>query len=142
MKEAIKIMLMNMKQDRFVAFPSHIWEKAHSKEELAAWLVTASQEEEMSPVVVVKDYLTLSNGEIPIEFHLFPNGDILALLPNTDLAAEGNNFEEAKQNLLLAITDDYAYLSQRRDALGPELLDQLKFLDENLSGGELSHADC
>ncbi len=135
-------MSMNMKQERFVAFPAHIWEKAHSKEELAAWLATASQEEEMPPVVVVKDYLTLSNGEIPIEFHLFPNGDILALLPNTDLAAEGNNFEEAKQNLLLAIKDDYAYLSQRREALGPELLDQLKFLEENLSSGELSHADC
>ena len=103
----------NMKQDRFVAFPSHIWEKAQSKEELAVWLITASQEEETPPVMVVKDYLTLPNGDIPIELHLYPNGDILALLPNTDLAADGNNFEEAKQNLLLAIKDDYSYLSQR-----------------------------
>ncbi|MBI1928108.1 hypothetical protein HYR99_28170 [Candidatus Poribacteria bacterium] len=126
-------MSTHTKQDRFVAFPAHIWEKAQSKEELAAWLMTASQEEEMPPVGVVKDYLTLPNGDIPIELHLSPNGDILALLLNTDLAADGNNFEEAKQNLLLAIKDDYGYLSQRRDALGQELLDQLKFLEEKLA---------
>lgn len=126
-------MSTHTEQDRFVAFPAHIWEKAQNKEELAAWLMTVSQEEEIAPVVVVKDYLTLPNGDIPIELHLYPNGDILALLPNTDLAADGNHFEEAKQNLLLAIKDDYGYLSQRRDALGQELLDQLKFLEEKLA---------
>jgi hypothetical protein len=126
-------MSINMNPDRFIAFPVSIWEKAQSKEELAAWLMTVSQKEEMSPLLVVKDYLTLPKGNIPIELQLFPNGDILAVLPQTDLAAEGDNFEEAKQNLLIAVKDDYAYLSQRREALGKELSEQLKFLEEKLA---------
>ena len=121
-----------IKPDRFVAFPVSIWEKAQSKEELADWLMTVSQEEETFPVIAVRDYLTLPKGDVPIELQLFPNGDTLAVLPQTDLAAEGNNFEEAKQNLLLVIQDDFTYLSQRRDALGKELLEQLKFLEEKL----------
>jgi hypothetical protein len=116
----------NTQQERFVAFPANVWENAGSKEELEKWLATTSEEDEMSPVVIVTDYLR----EICIQLQLFPNGDILAVLPNTDLAADGTDFEEAKQNLLLAIQDDYAYLSQRRDALGPEHLAQLKFLEE------------
>ncbi len=132
-EEDINIMSTDIKQDRFVAFPIHIWEKAKSKDELENWLITASQEEDMHPVVVVKDYLSLPNGDVPIELQLFPNGDTLAILPNTDIAAEGENFEAAQKNLLLAIEDDFAYLSQRRGGLGKELLDQLKFLEQKFA---------
>ncbi len=40
----------------------------------------------MQSKVIIKDYPTLGERDIQVEIQLYANGDILALLPNTDLA--------------------------------------------------------
>ncbi|MFQ6040703.1 MAG: hypothetical protein ACE5PV_07595 [Candidatus Poribacteria bacterium] len=123
-------------QRPIVAFPVDVWEKAKSKKELASWLDNYSQETEISPIFKTKDYLTLGEREIQVEIQLYANGEILALLPNTDLAAEGKTIDEAKHNLLLDIFDDYDYLASRREAIGEELLAQCNLLEELLKDAD------
>ena len=55
-------------QQPIVAFPADVWEKAESKEELADWLNKYSQEAEISPILRMKDNLTIGKKEILIEF--------------------------------------------------------------------------
>ncbi len=119
-----------------IAFPVDVWEKAKSKEELASWLDKYSKESKISPILKMKDYLTVGERDIQVEIQLYANGEILALLPNTDLAAEGNTIDEAKQNLLLDIFDDYDYLASRREALGEELLAQCNLMGELLKDAD------
>ena len=76
----------------------------------------------------MKDYLTIGKREILIEIQVYANEEILALLPNTDIAADGKTIDEAKHNLLLDISDDYDYLVSRREVLGEELSVQLYLL--------------
>jgi hypothetical protein len=121
-------------QQPIVAFPADVWEKAKSKEELLIWLNKYSQETEISPILKMKDYLTIGKREILIEIQVYANEEILALLPNTDIAADGKTIDEAKQNLLLDISDDYDYLVSRREVLGEELSAQLHLLEELLKG--------
>ncbi|HIE30175.1 TPA: hypothetical protein EYP66_23160 [Candidatus Poribacteria bacterium] len=123
-------------QQPIIAFPVDVWEKAKSKRELMSWLDNYSQESEILPILKMKDYLTLGGKEIQIEIQLYANGEILALLPNTDLAAEGKTIDEAKHNLLLDILDDYDYLASRRIALGEELLAQCNLLEELLKDAD------
>jgi hypothetical protein len=123
-------------QQPIIAFPVDVWEKAKSKKELTSWLDNYSQEAEILPILKMKDYLTLGGKEIQIEIQLYANGEILALLPNTDLAAEGKTIDEAKHNLLLDILDDYDYLASRRIALGEELLAQCNLLEELLKDAD------
>ena len=124
-------------QQPIIAFPVDVWEKAKSKEELAIWLDNYSQEAGISPILKMKDYLTLGEKEIQVEIQLYANGEILALLPNTDLAAEGKTIDEAKTNLLLGMLDDYDYLTCRGEILGEELLAQCNLLEELLKGRSL-----
>jgi len=119
-------------QQPIVAFPADVWEKAKSKEELVNWLNKYSQEAEISPILKMKDYLTIGRKEVLIEIQVFANEEILALLPNTDIAADGKTIDEAKHNLLLDISDDYDYLVSRREVLGKELSAQLHLLEEFL----------
>ena len=119
-------------QQPIVAFPADVWEKAKSKEELEKWLNKYSQETEISPILKMKDYLTIGKREILIEIQVYANEEILALLPNTDIAADGKTIDEAKHNLLLDISDDYDYLVSRREVLGKELSAQLHLLEELL----------
>jgi len=121
-------------QQPIVAFPADVWEKAKSKEELVNWLNKYSQETEISPILKMKDYLTIGKREIMIGIQVYANEEILALLPNTDIAADGKTIDEAKQNLLLDISDDYDYLVSRREFLGEELSAQLHLLEELLKG--------
>ena len=123
-------------QQPIIAFPVDVWEKAKSKEELASWLDEYSQEDEISPILKIKDYLTLGGRDIQVEIQLYANGDILALLPNTDLAAEGKTIDEAKHNLLLDIFDDYDYLASLREVLGEELLAQCNLMEELLKDAD------
>jgi len=119
-------------QQPIIAFPVDVWEKAKSKEELTGWLDKYSQEAEISPILKMKDYLTVGKREIQVEIQLYANGEILALLPSTDIAAEGKTINEAKHNLLLDILDDYDYLSSRRESLGEEFLAQCNLIEELL----------
>ena len=119
-------------QQPIVAFPADVWEKAKSKEELINWLNEYSQEAEISPILKMKDSLTIGKKEILIEIQVYANEEILALLPNTDIAADGKTIDEAKHNLLLDISDDYDYLVSRREVLGKELSAQLHLLEELL----------
>ncbi|MDQ1327281.1 MAG: hypothetical protein QG641_561 [Candidatus Poribacteria bacterium] len=119
-------------QQSIVAFPTDVWEKAKSKEELEKWLNKYAQETEISPILKMKDYLTIGKREILIEIQVYANKEILALLPNTDIAADGKTIDEAKHNLLLDISDDYDYLVSRREVLGEELSAQLHLLEEIL----------
>jgi hypothetical protein len=119
-------------QQPIVAFPADVWEKAKSKEELVNWLNKYSQEAEISPILKMKDYLTIGKKEVLIEIQVYANEEILALLPNTDIAADGKTIDEAKHNLLLDISDDYDYLVSRREVLGKELSAQLHLLEEFL----------
>ena len=119
-------------QQPIVAFPADVWEKAKSKEELVNWLNKYSQETEISPILKMKDYLTIGKREIMIGIQVYANEEILALLPNTDIAADGKTIDEAKHNLLLDISDDYDYLVSRREVLGEELSAQLHLLEELL----------
>jgi hypothetical protein len=121
------------KEKPVVVFPAEVWKKAHTKEDLAAWLDRYLQDDEPQPVLVFKDMLPVAGVEVPVEIQVFANGDILALLPDTDLAAEGSDLEQAKVNLLRTIEDDYAYLFKRRDLLNQHLTGQLHRL-ENLFG--------
>ena len=121
------------KEKPVVVFPAEVWKKAHTKEELVAWLDRYVQDDEPQPVLIFKDMLAVAEVEIPVEIQVFANGDILALLPNTDLAAEAPDVEQAKINLSCIIEDDYAYLSERRPLLDPHLEGQLRKL-ENLLG--------
>ncbi len=123
-------------QQPIIAFPVDVWEKAKNKEELASWLDKYSKESEISPILKMKDYLTLGEREIQVEIQLYANGEILALLPNTDIAAEGRTIDEAKHNLLLDIFDDYDYLASRREALGEELLAQCNLMEELLKNAD------
>ncbi|MBC8235787.1 hypothetical protein H8E77_40075 [bacterium] len=123
-------------QQPIIAFPVDVWEKAKSKKELTSWLDNYSQESEILPVLKMKDYLTLGGKEIQIEIQLYANGEILAILPNTDLAAEGKTIDEARHNLLLDILDDYDYLASQRIALGEELLAQCNLLGELLKDAD------
>ena len=123
-------------QQPIIVFPVDVWEKAKSKKELAIWLDNYSQESEVSPILKMKDYLPLGEREIQVEIQLYANGEILAILPNTDLAAEGKTIDEAKHNLLLNILDDYDYLISRREALGEELLVQCNLLEELLKDAD------
>ena len=129
-------MTLTANQQSIIAFPVDVWKKAKSKEELASWLDNYSQEAGISPILQMKDYLTLGEKEIQVEIQLYANGEILALLPNTDLAAEGKTIDEAKHNLLLDILDDYDYLASRRIALGEELLAQCNLLKELLKDAD------
>lgn len=115
-------------QQPIVAFPADVWEKAKSKEELASWLNRYSQEDNISPILKMKDYLIIGKKEILIEIQVYANGEILALLPDTDIAADGKTIDEAKHSLLLDISDDYDYLVSRREVLGKELSAQLHLL--------------
>jgi len=117
-------------QQPIVAFPADVWEKAKSKEELVNWLNKYSQEAEIAPILKMKDYLTIGKKEVLIEIQVYANEEILALLPNTDIAADGKTIDEAKHNLLLDISDDYDYLVSRREVLGKELSAQLHLLEE------------
>jgi hypothetical protein len=119
-------------QQPIVAFPADVWEKAKSKEELVNWLNKYSQEAEISPILKMKDYLTIGKKEVLIEIQVYANEEILALLPNTDIAADGKTIDEAKHKLLLDISDDYDYLVSRREVLGKELSAQLHLLEEFL----------
>ena len=119
-------------QQPIVAFPADVWEKAKSKEELVNWLNKYSQEAEISPILKMKDYLTIGKKEVLIEIQVYANEEILALLPNTDIAADGKTIDEAKHNLLLDISDDYDYLVSRREVLGKDLSAQLHLLEELL----------
>lgn len=127
-------MMLVTNQQPIVAFPADVWEKAKSKEELLIWLNKYSQETEISPILKMKDYLAIGKREILIEIQVYANEEILALLPNTDIAADGKTIDEAKQNLLLDISDDYDYLVSRREVLGQELSAQLHLLEELLKG--------
>jgi hypothetical protein len=119
-------------QQPIVAFPADVWEKAKSKEELVNWLNKYSQEAEISPILRMKDYLTIGKKEVLIEIQVYANEEILALLPNTDIAADGKTIDEAKHNLLLDISDDYDYLVSRREVLGKDLSAQLHLLEDLL----------
>ena len=119
-------------QQPIVAFPADVWEKAKSKEELVNWLNKYSQEAEISPILKMKDYLTIGKKEVLIEIQVYANEEILALLPNTDIAADGKTIDEAKHNLLLDISDDYDYLVSRREVLGKDLSAQLHLLEDLL----------
>jgi len=119
-------------QQPIIVFPVDVWEKAKSKKEPAIWLDNYSQESEVSPILKTTDSLTIGERSIQVEIQLYANGEILALLPNTDLTAEGKTIDEAKHNLLLDVLDDYDYLTFRRKALGEELLAQCKLLEELL----------
>ena len=123
-------------QQPIIVFPVDVWEKAKSKKELAIWLDNYSQESEVSPILKTKDSLTIGERSIQVEIQLYANGEILALLPNTDLAAEGKTIDEAQNNLLLDILDDYDYLASRCEALGKELLAQCDFLEELLKDAD------
>lgn len=112
-----------------VVFPAEVWKKAHTKEDLADWLDRYAKEDEPQPVLTFKDMLTVAGAEVVVEIRVFANGDILALLPDTDLAAEGADVEQAKANLLQAVEDDYAYLSERRGLLDQRLTGQLHKLE-------------
>jgi hypothetical protein len=128
----MRAMTLVTNQQPIVAFPADVWEKAESKEELVNWLNKYSQETEISPILKMKDYLVIGEGEILIEIQVYANEEILALLPNTDIAADGKTIDEAKQNLLLDISDDYDYLASRRETLGEKLSAQLHLLEELL----------
>jgi hypothetical protein len=119
-------------QQPIVAFPADVWEKAKSKEELVNWLNKYSQEAEISPILKMKDSLAIGKREVLIEIQVYANEEILALLPNTDIAADGKTIDEAKHKLLLDISDDYDYLVSRREVLGKELSAQLHLLEELL----------
>ena len=122
-------MMLVTNQQPIVAFPADVWEKAESKEELLNWLNKYSQETEISPILKMKDYMTIGKREILIEIQVYANEEILALLPNTDIAADGKTIDEAKHNLLLDISDDYDYLVSRQEFLGEELSAQLRLLE-------------
>ncbi|MEK7396164.1 MAG: hypothetical protein AAB116_04415 [Candidatus Poribacteria bacterium] len=123
-------------QQPIVAFPADVWEKAKSKEELVNWLNKYSQEAEISPILKMKDYLNIGKKEVLIEIQVYANEEILVLLPNTDIAADGKTIDEAKHNLLLDISDDYDYLVSRREVLGKELSAQLHLLEELLKDAD------
>lgn len=123
-------------QQPIVAFPADVWEKAKSKEELVSWLNKYSQESEILPILKMKDYLTTGKKEVLIEIQVYANEEIIAILPNTDIAADGKTIDEAKQNLLLNIYDDYDYLKSRRELLGEKLSAQLQLLEELLEGAD------
>lgn len=125
-------MVLVTNQQPIVAFPADVWEKAKSKEELVNWLNKYSQESEILPILKMKDYLTIGKKEILIEIQVYANEEILAILPNTDIAADGKTIDEAKQNLLFDIYDDYDYLKSRSELLGERLSAQLQLLEELL----------
>lgn len=116
-------------KERIVIFPFNVWKKAKKKEDLADWLSSYSTAEEPDPLLELEDYLYLPKGKVQIEIRLYANGEILATLPNTDLAAEGNTVKEAKDNLKADIEDDYTYLKKRRNTLGEPLRSQLSLLE-------------
>ena len=125
-------MMLVTNQQSIVAFPADVWEKTKSKEELEKWLNKYAQETEISPILKIRDYLTIGKKEVLIEIQVYANEEILALLPNTDIAADGKTIDEAKHNLLLDISDDYDYLVSRQEVLGEELTAQLHLLEKLL----------
>lgn len=124
-----------------VSFPLDIWQKAKSKEDLQAWLLTIhpeleaefrNQEEEVS-IRYKLDCIDFPQKRLSIllEFSDEANDDeMIALIPQRGFFASGNTPEEAKENLLRSMEEDYLRLRNQRDLLGKKLLSKLEFLEQ------------
>ena len=124
-----------------VSFPLDIWQKAKSKEDLQAWILTThpeleaefrNQEEEVS-IRYELDYIDFPQKRLSIllEFSDEANDDeVIALIPQRGFFAPGNTSEEAKENLLRSMEEDYLRLRNQRDLLGKKLLSKLEFLGQ------------
>ncbi|MFQ6044196.1 MAG: hypothetical protein ACE5PV_25360 [Candidatus Poribacteria bacterium] len=124
-----------------VSFPLDIWQKAKSKEDLQAWLLTIhpeleaefrNQEEEVS-IRYKLDCIDFPQKRLSIllEFSDEANDDeVIALIPQRGFFASGNTPEEAKENLLRSMEEDYLRLRNQRDLLGKKLLSKLEFLEQ------------
>ena len=127
-----------------VSVPLDIWQKAKSKNDLQAWILTThpeleaefrNQAEEVS-IRYELDYIDFPQKRLSIllEFSDEANDDdVIALIPQRGFFAPGNTSEEAKKNLLRSMEEDYLRLQNQRDILGKELLSKLEFLEQLLS---------
>jgi hypothetical protein len=124
-----------------VSFPLDIWQKAKSKDDLQAWLLTIypeleaefkNQEKEVS-VRYKLDYVDFPQKQLSILLEFSDEADddeVIALIPQRGFLASGNTSEEAKENLLRSMEEDYLRLRNRRDFLGEKLLSKLEFLEQ------------
>lgn len=124
-----------------VSFPLDIWQKAKSKDDLQAWLLTThpeleaefqNQEEEVS-IRYELDYIDFPRKRLPILLEFSDEADddeVIALIPQRGFFASGNTSEEAKENLFRSMEEDYLRLRNQRDLLGKKLLSKLAFLEQ------------
>jgi hypothetical protein len=124
-----------------ISFPIDIFLKAKRKEDLQAWLLTTHPEleaflrnqEEKSSIRYELDYLDFPKKRIPVllEFSEEANDtEVIALIPQRGFFAPGNTSEEAKENLLRSMEEDYSRYLQKIDLLGQKLLSKLEFLEQ------------
>ena len=81
------------------------------------------------------DYISFGDRKIKIKLRV-RKGEVLAILPKTDLADSGESIEEAKENLKRTIEIDWEHLSQDRENLSEALSKQLSYFEEILGKGE------
>jgi len=124
-----------------VSFPLDIWQKAKSKEDLQAWILTIhpeleaelrNQAEDMS-VRYELDYIDFPQKRLSIllEFSDDANDDeVIALIPQHGFLGSSNTSEEAKENLFCSMEEYYSRWRNQRDLLGKKLLSKLEFLEQ------------
>jgi hypothetical protein len=82
------------------------------------------EEENFIPVLEFDREVSFPREKASVSISIYANGDILAKLKDTDIAAEGASIEEAIAALKLEIEEEYYFLREMKENLSNHLKKQ------------------